>query len=59
MERTHTYGFETQFLKMYLGQKGSAAIVAIKRSARVGPEVNLRNLLHVGVSIHPRNPPWF
>ena len=31
-----------------LGQKGSAAMLAIKRSAGVAPKVNLRNPLHTG-----------
>ena len=32
----------------YMTQKGSAAMLAIKRSAGVAPEVNLRNLLRTG-----------
>ena len=33
---------------IYVDQKGSAALVAVKRSAGVAPEVNLRNPLHGG-----------
>ena len=36
------------YLYKYLDQKGSAAILAVKRSASVAPEVNLRNSLHAG-----------
>ena len=35
-----------------MDQKCSAAMMAAKRSAGVAPEVNLRNLLHVGERIH-------
>ena len=32
----------------YVDEKGSAAMLAIKRSVGVVPEVNLRNQLHAG-----------
>ena len=35
-----------------LDQKGSAAMMAITRSAGVAPEVNLRNPLHTGEEAH-------
>ena len=33
---------------MYVDQKGLAAMLAIKRTAGITPEVNLRNSLHEG-----------
>ena len=36
------------YVYKYVGQKGSAAILAIKRPTDIAPEVNLRNPFHSG-----------
>ena len=38
--------------RKYVDPKGSVAVVTIKRSAGVTPEVNLRNPLHAGQKAH-------
>ena len=42
------------YVYKYVNQKGSAAILAIKRSAGIAPEVNLRNPLHTGDEAYKR-----
>ena len=43
----------------YVDRNGSAAILTIKRSAGVAPEVNLRILLHTGNEAGKGgDPPW-
>ena len=42
---------------MLVDQKGSTAMLAIKWSAGGAPEVNLRNLLHVGDEADKRGIP--
>ena len=47
------HGFEChQCLKKYVDQKGPAAMLVIKKSAGVAPEVNLRNPLPTGNEAH-------
>ena len=44
----------------YLDQKGSAAMLVIRRLAGVAPEGNLRNPLHTGDEAYKRRDlPWF
>ena len=40
--------FQYLYVHKYVDQKGSAAMPAVKGSAGVAPEVNLRNPLHAG-----------
>ena len=40
--------FQYLYVHKYVDQKDSAAMPAVKRSAGVAPEVNLRNPLHAG-----------
>ena len=40
--------FQYLYVDKYVDQKGSAAMPAVKKSAGVAPEVNLRNPLHAG-----------
>ena len=37
-----------QTVYKYVDQKGSAAMLTVKRAADMAPEVNLRNLLYMG-----------
>ena len=47
----YLYGAPPVRICGYLNQKGSD-VLAVKRSAGIAPEVNLRNLLHPGDTAH-------
>ena len=40
------------YMYKYVAKKGSATMLAIKRSAGVAPEVSLKNPLHAGYKAH-------
>ena len=43
------------YIYKYIDQKGSVAMLAVKRSVGVAPEMNLRNPLHMGDKAHKQS----